>query len=103
MTKTPTTTSRLTAEFEYSLTVEHFLTLEDAIIITFNRTDWPSFNNYTEDEKLFRDTLNRATKRYIPSFRIPEIKPNFATEAAVLADRHYQLRGLLARPSAIQV
>ena len=55
--------------------------------MNFNKTDWTSFEKYSEEifataslttnvhasEKLFRSIINKASKKFIPAGRIPNV------------------------------
>ena len=74
--------------------------------VNFAKADWQGFQASTEasfdklplpksaikGEKLFRRIVTSAAKRFIPSGRIPEIRPNFPRDAAILADERDELR-----------
>ena len=46
----------------------------------------PEQQNIHVGEKHFTKKITDAAKRYIPAGYIPEVRPNFPTEAAKLAD-----------------
>ena len=74
--------------------------------VNFSKANWASFREYLEEEigrlpepqdihigeKHFRKMMTDAAKRYIPAGYIPEVRPNFPTEAAKLADERDALR-----------
>ena len=74
--------------------------------INFNKADWNSFKDMTEedfskttptgnvhkDEKTFRNIINKAAKRNIPAGRIPKVKNEVPTEAAELIEERDNLK-----------
>lgn len=83
------------------------ITSEKKTYINFRKTDWDSFQAWTEDafsqvanpsdihcaEKIFRNIITKAI-RFIPSGRILTIRPNFPSAAARLADQRDNLRAI---------
>lgn len=82
---------------------------EGRTFMNFLKADWEQFTAYTEKrferiqrnrhapgvhkcEKWFREVLTKATKQFIPSGRIPLIKPNFPSEAIRIAKERDDLR-----------
>ena len=79
---------------------------ENKTYINFNKADWTGFYNFTEDffskatlnnnvhvsEKLFRNTLNKAAKKFIPAGRIPKVLNAMPTETVRLLEERDELR-----------
>lgn len=79
---------------------------ERRTFINFAKADWEGFKQHIEEEfdrkqlpnsahlgeKIFNKTLRKAARIFIPAGRIPEIRPNFPTSAARLADERDNLR-----------
>ena len=76
------------------------------VYVNFAKANWAGFKDHCErafsqlqppddprqGEKVFRTIVVGAGKRFIPAGRIAEIRPNFPTEAARLADERDQIR-----------
>ena len=103
---------------EYSLSSDHLpilITLTSTInkiksdkrtYINFSKADWINFEKYTEElfetaattdnvhksEKIFRQILNKASKKFIPKGRIQKVINNVPTEAAQLMEERDELR-----------
>lgn len=74
--------------------------------VNFSKADWAAFEEFTEEkfskqylpldtynaEKVFSSVMKKAARRCIPSGRIPRIRPNFPTSAAILADERDEIR-----------
>ncbi|WP_333764851.1 reverse transcriptase domain-containing protein [Streptomyces sp. IBSBF 2390] len=74
--------------------------------VNFKKADWNGYRTYLENkfealrppqtvfegEKVFRTLLKKAAGIFIPAGVIPEIRPNFPTAAAHLADQRDELR-----------
>lgn len=74
--------------------------------VNFAKADWIGFQNHLEDllrnappphnvhtgERILRNKILTAAKRYVPAGCIREIRPNFPREAARLADERDRLR-----------
>lgn len=72
----------------------------------FSKADWEGFQHHLEEkfsrvplrrnvykgERCFRDIVNKAARIFIPSGRIPLVRPNFPSEAARLANERDALR-----------
>lgn len=74
--------------------------------INFNKANWAGFTAHSElffgneilptdvfsGEKKFRKFLIKCKKSFIPAGRIPKIRPNFPSAAALLADKRDEIR-----------
>ena len=79
---------------------------ENKTFINFNKANWEEFQNYTEqefsnytfknnvheDERFFRNIINKAAKLHIPSGRISTIRNCLPTETSKLIDERNNLR-----------
>ena len=79
---------------------------EKRTFVNFAKADWAEFTNWTEkvfsrqnsnndvhkDERTFREIINKAAKKFIPSGRIPKIINNIPTDAAKLSNERDNLR-----------
>jgi len=83
-----------------------FIEAEKRTFINFNKADWPNFTEYIDnrlsnapsptdarlDEKVLRQIIVEASKRYIPAGRINNVRPSFPAEAIRLEEERDALR-----------
>ncbi|XP_050325070.1 uncharacterized protein LOC126756217, partial [Bactrocera neohumeralis] len=83
-----------------------FVSVDNRTYINFNKANWVGFTEFTENtfnalpipidvcvgERQFRKVIAAAPARFIPAGRMAEIRPNFLSEAAVLANERDILR-----------
>ncbi|XP_023158920.1 uncharacterized protein LOC110117728, partial [Ceratitis capitata] len=93
-----------------------FVSADHRTFVNFKKANWPGFTEFTENafsalptptdvtagERSFRRVVMTAAARFTPAGLIAEIRPNFPTEAAVLATRRDTLRSSDSRNPLIR-